>query len=830
MRYLFLFVLLLVFSPASYSQVYKVSGKIIDADTHDPLSFVNILINDGHSGGTTDIDGKFSFRSAEEIKLLKLSYVGYETLLYPVGNKTEKIVIKLKKTEIQLPEYIVFPAENPAHRIIKNAVANRDKNDPEKLPAFSYTSYDKMIFTMKLDSLYIADTLKADNADMNLREYLDKYHVFIMETISERKFMYPDKNNEKVIATKIAGFKDPIFIFLLSQMQSSSFYSEIITIAINNYVNPISKGSTKKYFFLLQDTLYTGTNDTVFIISFRPQKNTNFDGLEGVISINTHNWAIQNVIAEPAISDGVFSLKIEQMYDLIDGIQWFPIQLNTKVVLKSLVFSDSSLKLNPGKIKDTINAKADNMLIGTGKSYIRDINLNPGLRKCDFTNFTVDVEPDASHRKPEYWLDYRLDSLTQKELNTYRFIDSISKKAHLERKAKTFESLLTGKIPWGYFDLDMNRFIKYNAYEGIALGLGMHTNERLSQIFSIGGFARYGFKDKTLKYGGDLSLMIHYNSELQLDIAYMDDVTETSGVTFFDENLRLLKPEYFRNLLIKRMDKTRMYSSSIGFRTLKYIKMNIGLIKSHKQVTNDYRYAVSDQDLRIYHNSFDFTEVRIGLKYAYGEKFIKNMRKKISFGTDYPILWFQYSRGIKGFLDGGFNYNRYDFKIVKSFYSKYLGETSVKLAAGYVDADIPYTNLYNGNGSYRAFTLFAPNSFATMRMNEFLSNKYIALYFTHDFGKLLCHGERFQPEFAFATNIGFGWLDFNNSHYNIDYKTMEKGYYESGILVNNLLNLQLYSLGIGIFYRYGPYTFPYALDNLGGKFTLTFGFKTPELQ
>jgi len=53
---------------------------------------------------------------------------------------------------------------------------------------------------------------------------------------------------------------------------------------------------------------------------------------------------------------------------------------------------------------------------------------------------------------------------------------------------------------------------------------------------------------------------------------------------------------------------------------------------------------------------------------------------------------------------------------------------------------------------------------------------------------------------------------------------MDKGYYESGILINKLLNLRLYTLGVGVFYRYGPYTFKNGWDNVAGKFTLKFPF------
>ncbi len=812
---IFLFILTL----SVFAQDFHISGRVVDADTRQSLPFVNIVINDGTRGGTTDIDGKFSFGSSEEIKSLSLSYVGYEPLVFIPEGK-ENLLIKLKSSSYQLPEYVVFPTENPANRIINNAIANRDINDPEKLPAFSYTSYDKMIFTIEMDSLPMIDTLEIDTTKDSFRNFLKDHNIFMMETVSERNYMSPDKNYEHVIATKISGFKDPIFVFLLSQMQSNSFYYDRISISDKNYINPISKGSTSKYFFLLQDTIYPYPGDSVFVISFRPRINTNFDGLKGVISINSNKWAIQNVMAEPAKREGAFTMRIQQMYEYIDDRQWFPVQLNTEVLLNNVRVSDSSVSISTG-LPDSLKMQIP---FGKGTSYIRDINLNPDLHKRDFGNVEVEVDPNATHRNPDFWLGYRVDSLTDKEKNTYHYIDSIGKEANLDRMAKTFESLMTGKIPWGYVDLDINRFLNYNDYEGFTVGLGLHTNDRISQTFKVGGFVRYGFSDKVFKYGGDLGIVISHTADLGLRLMYMKDVTETGGVPYFDDEPKLSNPEYFRDFLISRMDKTEMYRASVGFRTLKFLNVDLSLAKVRKEVTNDYRYAVSSESVNVLFDRFDFTDVGIGFRYAYGEKFIKNMRKKISLGTKYPIFWFVYTRGISGFLNGDYDYNRYDVKIEKSFYTNYFGKTSLKLAAGYVDSDIPYTDLYNGNGAYRVFTLFAPNSFATMRMNEFLSNKYVAFFFTHDFGKLLYQSKHFKPEFAVATNVGFGWLDFTKSNTNIEYNTMEKGYYESGILINNLLNLRIYSLGIGGFYRYGPYGFKYGWDNVGAKFTLKFGF------
>ena len=53
-------------------------------------------------------------------------------------------------------------------------------------------------------------------------------------------------------------------------------------------------------------------------------------------------------------------------------------------------------------------------------------------------------------------------------------------------------------------------------------------------------------------------------------------------------------------------------------------------------------------------------------------------------------------------------------------------------------------------------------------------------------------------------------------------KTMEKGYFESGLVVKGLLNLPLVKVGGGVFYRYGAYSLPKTIDNFAFKYSITF--------
>jgi hypothetical protein len=812
--------------------LYSVSGKVTDSKTKEPLAFVNIVINNSQNGGTTDIDGKFNLQSDVPIRKLQLSYVGYVPLFYPVTTKTFNLAIQLTPTEIDLSEVDIYPGINPAHRIIRNAIEHRDENDPEKLRSFSYTSYDKTIFTAENDtSIYKElndtvpkpeaqllkvevnvkdtskrDSIRRDTLDKMINKILSKQYLFLMENVTKRKFLEPDKNYNQVIATRMSGFKDPIFVFLTTQIQSFSFYKPFITIFQNTYVNPISPGSLSKYFFKLEDTLYSN-KDTVFVISFRPRKGTNFDGLKGVISINTNKWAIQNVIAQPNHNTGGIDIKVQQLYQFIDGQHWFPVQLNTDV-------------------KFTMMQIGKYAAIAKGRSYIRDIVLDPELVRREFNHLDVEVDKAATDRTEDYWDKYRIDSLTSKDRETYRTIDSIGKKANFDKIAKSLKTIVSGRIPYKFLDFDISRIMGYDSYEGFILGLGIHTNDRLAKWFKVGGFYQYSFAISTAKYGGDASFLINKRNDFTIQGGYFYDLVESGGIRFFDDDNSVLSGN-FQPLLVKKLDRVENENFSLTIRARKYWLFNIGISRSFKFSTTP-DLATTIGNAVILQNQFQFTEVKAALKWAYKEKFIETIDDKISLGTNYPVVWLQYSHGFKGLLDGEFDYNRIDLKIRKTFMIKYLGKLTFQFNAGYVDQPVPACNLYYGDASYRLITLFAPNSFATMRMNEFLSSKYTNLYIYHDFGYLLFKGKKwFHPEFALSQNIGFGWLDHPDRYNYINgvnepYKTMDLGYYESGLLINKLVDLKLYTIGIGGFYRWGPYSLKNTWDNFAAKITIIF--------
>ena len=53
---------------------------------------------------------------------------------------------------------------------------------------------------------------------------------------------------------------------------------------------------------------------------------------------------------------------------------------------------------------------------------------------------------------------------------------------------------------------------------------------------------------------------------------------------------------------------------------------------------------------------------------------------------------------------------------------------------------------------------------------------------------------------------------------------MEKGYFESGIVIDGILANPMAKLGLGVFYRYGPYSLPNVWDNFAWKYSASIDF------
>lgn len=763
--------------------------KLVDETTGKVIPFANIMFNnEDYKGTSTDIDGVFFVPS--NIQIITISYIGYKTKVLDVKSITTK-TISLKQKISELDE-VIIDDENPAHRIIRRVVANRAFNNPENLNSFTYKSYDKIIVGFD-DSKPINDSLK------DVQTFFKDSYFFITETIAKHKYLKPRFTEDSVIAIRTSGLKDPNFAVLANAFQPFSFYNEHIELFETPYLNPISKGSTRKYKFRLQEEFLKG-KDTVFVISFEPKVNRNFEGLKGLLYINSKKYAVESVDAK-TFNSGKIDFTIQQKYKFINNQYWFPEQLNFEIVLGEGI----------GSFKYV------------GKSYISEITPNAALKKNDFPFTSITLPKDVGGKDSKYWDQYRKDALDKRELRTYVLIDSIGGKIKLDKILTLPQKLIKGRYPLKYIDIDLLNIVRFNKYEGTRLGIGFFTNDDILKNVSLGAFVGYGFKDDSWKYGGELQVDVPGKKDISFSLKYENSIRE---VGTYSEN-KINNPFVSRNFIASQMDAVESYSIRTDMKLLRNANWFLGFNTAEIKPLYDYQFVQNNSSVISYNSS----EVNLGIGYHVNEKLINSFGTTTRHENDALILNLMYSRGLEGAFDADFSYNKLRFTLDHSFITKGIGRTTYRLDLGYIDSALPYGLLFTGEGTLdKKIPFVVKHYFQTVTPYEFLSDRYANLFISHNFRRLFNNKGYFQPDVLLHNNFGIGSLDNAEYHQNIEFTIKDNLFLETGLELQNILKIPFLKLGylgigVGAFYRYGYYNFEKSSDNFALKYSFGFSFR-----
>lgn len=782
-----------------------ISGRVLDERTGEPLPFVNIVYNANQEGTVTNIDGYFTIPSAKA-EYLRVSYMGYRTQYLDKQHLLQKpLLIRLLPAEIQLEAVNVVPGKNPAEIIMEKVLRNRKQNDPDELRGFRYTAYHRFWITAERTNRPL---LPSDTTAIRLLQRSQKQHLFLIETVSRKNAEKPDREHEEILQSRVSGIQNPSFMVLATQLQSFSVYRNKFQLLNQEFLSPLSRNAIENYLFLLRDTLYSPEGDSLFVISFQPRKNRNFNGMTGTLHINSNGYAVETFLSKPAqIQKGKPEINIRQKYNRLPDGHWFPLELDTelKFHLNELPGAKSS--------GSTLNKL---LLVGKSRTYLMQREANPAFTRKDFPKNAV-TYPGVKQSLPANVRQFRESHASPLDAETYRIIDSLGRASHLEEKLQNFKSLIDGHVPLGPIDWNWKRLANYNVYEGFKLGLGLETNSKLSRFFSVGGYATYGFQDKKIRHGEWLNLFPSGYRDLRFQLGYHDENLEIGGNDFLEKR-DLLQPEFFRDLLIRHMYSTRRYSAKFLFRPLQTLKLQLTADAS------DNRFSTIASDSI---QKYKLSRVGVQLRFAPGEKTYKAPDGLYTFKPASSEWFLNAYRGVP-WIDGQYTFTKMELKGRMKFMLTASGPTHVMVKAGDVTGDVPYPELFKGNGSYTSsFTLLAPYSFATMRMNEFTANQYASIFIRQSLGKLFMHSSTsFHPEILVVQHAGVGKLDDKYQNvYQLSPSDFRKGYFESGFEVDNLLPSGLLSYGLGVYYRYGPYALPTASDNWAFKIGMFLNFQ-----
>ena len=642
---------------------------------------------------------------------------------------------------------------------------------------------DSMKFQKKVDYYAARDSArgrKKDTADFSLLD--GNNHLLFSETFSRRSYKRPQQLQEEVIASRFSGLKKTYFTNLVTDVLPFHVYSDYIYMNGKDYINPVAKGWQQRYEFRLYDEISDG-NDTTFILSFSPKAKTSFNSLSGLVYVNSKGYAISHFIGNSTDTVSNRDMRIEQVYTYRNG-HWFPRELNYDLIFKKYPSPVFSMKMN-------------------GHSIIDSISFQP-LRASVFDKaHPVKLSDSVDLRTAEDWKRFRMDSITIKEMNTYRIIDSLSEKAKIEKLVYSFGKLALGRLPIGKLDLDITRLFARNEYEGSRIGLGFFTNDSLSQYYSVGAWMGYGLQDKVMKFGGSFTLYPWKGKDNWLRFAAENDYQNTGNISIHPD----IDRDVYRNWLISQADHIKEYRLTAHTQA-GYWELEGNGLKQDIETFYANQFVFDGKNLQ----HFKKSEAGLTLRYAYGEKRVPVFGYYFSTTTKYPRLFLRSAIGNTNATGYSANYITALAAIDFTKRINRWGNDRWRIEAGILRSfdkePIPRSFLMASKGFARdAINFYGWGGFLTMHAYDFYNDAFVSVLYKHDFDKFLWNLRFSKPFVSIAHNMTYGNLESNTKTANINIAAPVSGYHESGLILNQLLQKNIYNvsylyLNIGAFYHW----------------------------
>ncbi|HQH14928.1 MAG TPA: DUF5686 family protein [Bacteroidales bacterium] len=792
-RYVFIFLLGVLINQASYGQLTKIMGSVVNKETGEPMPYVNIIFNDRAIGITSDFDGKYSIETKNPGDSLIATFIGFEKEIIIVEKgKFQIINFEMIPHEFELQPVVIVAGENPAEILLKKIIENKPNNNPDKFDAYEYEAYNKI----QVDISNVSTKMKewkifrsfefifdyVDTSSVNGKTYLP---VFLSETLSNLYFRKnPRSSLEKIQATKMSGIdNESISKFLGDKFQNTNVYDNYILLFEKNFISPIADFGLNYYRYYLIDSAYHD-NKWCYKVMFKPRRKQTLT-FTGNYWVHDTTFAIKDIelkIADDANINYINDFFISKTYNLIEDKYW--------LLVKDYAIGDFNLIENNDKVVGFFGRKTT-----TYSNYL--IN-QP--RPDDFYKSPVSIVIDKndSKRPDVFWLKNRHEELTPDERTIYFMVDTLKTLPRFKTYIDILQMIAMGYYEKGLFEYGpYASLFSYNEIEGVRFRIGGRTSNDFSAKVRFSGHLAYGLKDEKFKYGLSGLYMIDKNPRKALGINYIKDLQQlgTSQNAF--------REDFFMAFLFRRnpADKLSLLEETKinyehewfnGFQnTLNFIVQNIS-----SPTNTAFQFYFRNDTIETFkaQNVLTTTEIRLDTRLAYQEKIMMGDFKRISLGAKYPILELRYSYGIPKLFKADFEYHKLQLGISHWFNIMDLGWSKYIIEAGRFWGKLPYPllKLHEGNETF----FFDEYSNNTMNYFEFVSNKYLSAYYTHHFdGYFFNRVPLFRKlkwrEVIWGRAI-VGGLDHKNRNYSIFPKgmyTLNKPFFEVGAGVENILKV-----------------------------------------
>lgn len=693
---------------------------------------------------------------------------------------------------------LAFGQNTEGSEIIQKTFSNLSNIHPEKaLQSFEYKAYAKGI---------------VQTQNQTTEALIDSGNNFIYEEISQFQFNHKKPLQKKIIGSHFPGFEAPFYPLFSETFHSPSVYEPIYEILGKKFHSPVSKNAQKHYRFKLKQTVQN-TVHPYYIIHFSPLNKSSASQLEGTLYIDKQSYSVQKAVIN---YHGNMDMVITHQFRFHESENiWFPDITEIKIILVNAIEPFYLFRKNIplGRLK--FDESEETSTSFTYTITVFDVVINDSHTQSK-SPLNITATLSENNIDDNFRSEYQITQLSENETAIVTSAGEYVSSSYIEKHIQRIEDFGLGFLELGFFDLDLKFLIKYNNYEGFRSGLGGVTNDRLSPHFNLGGYIVRGFKDEAFKYQLSTSFNINRASGTILDISYTDDVTEMGSNTFLTDRRTF---SLFEPRLVNIIEFFKHESWETNLQHTINPKLNADVEFSHSNISQILNYEFLDEGTLF--SNYQLTKAKVSLLWSPFGKFMQTPNGIIEYHTGYPRFSAQFTQSFKGLLDGNFNFSKIDVRA--NYFIKHLNRSNTEVVlegnAGF--GNIPLTHMYhsfpnspNKETILNRFSVAGIKSFETMYFGEFFSDKLATVHIKHQLKPFMI-APWFKPELVLITRHAIGTVSNLENHQNISFNTMEKGYSESGLEINQLF----YGFGVSMAFRYGAYQLPQFEDNISFKFT-----------
>jgi len=711
---------------------YIIHGKVADINNGEGIPFATVFFPGTSTGTSADLDGNFNLKVDKLPKdSLRMEAIGYKYAIRKLtkDRRDYNFIVELERSINKLDEFTFHAGEDPAVLLMKKIIARKPYNNPDRTENYSYEAYNRLeadiqrLTRAQFDKIPILRSYSFiyDNLD-TVSESTPYLPIYLTETLSDYYFQRsPKKIREFIKASMVKGVNNENVVkYLGTFLQNVNIYKNYITVLDKKFVSPISDEGLYYYKYHIKDT-QMAFGRRIILVQYRPKRPIE-NCFTGDFWVVDSVYALERVSMEVNKDVNINWLNNVSMYQEFAPVDSFWFCTKDKFSASFTAYHSKDLPGMIGRKTTTYHNIRINQ--DTVAGVLADPKWRQDIIKTD----------SAKYKSDEWWMKNRPDSLTKNEKAIYKMVDTINQLPITTVYKNLITFVATGVKDVGSIQLGPYFYVySYNTVEGNRFRLSLGTPRKLKN-FQFTGYLAYGTLDQRFKYGFTGLWMMNRNPWTYIDGYYTHDVSQSTNYydQFGSDNIF---STLFRKAGVpwklaftddKRFEFYKQYFSGISHKLI--LENNIFTPYAplpYANIFHDYRGN--------YSNSVTSTEVGIDMRFAYKEKYLEGLYKRVYIPGKYPVIDLTVTTGLKDVLNSGYTYQKARMSVTGLRNIPPFGSLYYNVFAGkYFGTALPYPLLEISPGNeYYYYNKYA---FEMMNNYEFLSDKYVGFNIEHNIG------------------------------------------------------------------------------------------------